>query len=136
MEQSSSGEATWFSASQEIPYILWNPKVHYLIHKCPSPVPIMSQLDPVHTPTSHFLKMHLNIVIIITFSIDTDFSFPILLLLNQCRSPPLISLQNIPHYVSCSQYFVMNLSNVFLVQLPNFSLSFSLLFQWLQLLPV
>ena len=28
----------------------------------------------------------------------------------------------------------MNLSNVFLVQLPNFSLSFSLLFQWLQLL--
>ena len=32
--------------------------------------------------------------------------------------------------------FVVNLSNVFLVQLPNFSLSFSLLFQWLQLLLV
>ena len=30
--------------------------------------------------------------------------------------------------------FVVNLSNVFLVQFPNFSLSFSLLFQWLQLL--
>ena len=30
----------------------------------------------------------------------------------------------------------MNLSNVFLVQLPNFSLSFSLLFQWLQFLLV
>ena len=30
----------------------------------------------------------------------------------------------------------MNLSNVFLVQFPNFSLSFLLLFQWLQLLPV
>ena len=28
----------------------------------------------------------------------------------------------------------MNLSNVFLVHFPNFSLSFSLLFQWLQLL--
>ena len=27
--------------------------------------------------------------------------------------------------------FVVNLSNVFLVQLPNFSLGFSLLFQWL-----
>ena len=32
--------------------------------------------------------------------------------------------------------FVVNLSNVFPVQLPNFSLSFSLLFQWLQLLLV
>ena len=32
--------------------------------------------------------------------------------------------------------FVVNLSNVFLVQFPNFFLSFSLLFQWLQLLLV
>ena len=32
--------------------------------------------------------------------------------------------------------FVANLSNVFPVQFPNFSLSFSLLFQWLQLLLV
>jgi len=63
IQQSLSWKANWSSASQEIPRILWNPKVHYRIHKCPPPVPILSQLDPVHTPTSHLLKTHLNITL-------------------------------------------------------------------------
>ena len=62
MEQSHFWEANRFSGSQEIPRILWNPKVHYPIHKCPPPFPILSHLDPVHTPTSHFLKIHFNII--------------------------------------------------------------------------
>jgi hypothetical protein len=66
MEQSPSWEADRFSASQGIPLILWNPNFHYSIHKCPPPVPIMSQLDPIHTPTSHILKILLNITLLST----------------------------------------------------------------------
>ena len=63
MEQSLSGEANRFPATQEIPRILWNPKVYNRIYKSPPPVPVLSQLDPVHTSISHFLKIHLNIIL-------------------------------------------------------------------------
>ena len=59
--QSPSWEANWFAASQEIPRISRNPKVHYRTHKRPLTVSILGQTNPVHIPTSHLLEIHPNI---------------------------------------------------------------------------
>ena len=62
MVQSLSWAANWFAASQEIPRISRNPKVHYRTHKRPPPVSILGQPNPVHIPTSHLLEIHPNII--------------------------------------------------------------------------
>ena len=58
----SPREANWIEASQEIPRISRNPKVHYRTHKRPPPVSILDRPNPVHIPTSHLLEIHSNII--------------------------------------------------------------------------
>ena len=60
--QSPSWEANWFAASQQIPRISRNPKVHYRTHKRPPTVSILGQPNPVHISTSHLLEIHLNVI--------------------------------------------------------------------------
>jgi len=49
MKQSPSWEANQFSASQEIPCILWNPKIHYSIHKSPSWASLQTRQPPIQS---------------------------------------------------------------------------------------
>jgi len=62
MVQGPSWEANWFAASQEIPRISRNQKVHYRTHKRPPTFSILGQPNSVHIPTSHLLEIHPNII--------------------------------------------------------------------------
>ena len=55
MEQRPSRTANRSSASQEIPRILRNPKVDYIVYNSLLPVSILSQINPTHV-TIFFVK--------------------------------------------------------------------------------
>ena len=63
MVKGHSWAANRFAASQEIPRISRNPKVHYRTHKRPPPVSILGQPNPVHIANTIF---YLSLIIFYT----------------------------------------------------------------------
>jgi hypothetical protein len=62
MDLSPFSEDISCAATQEIPSISWNPKVHYCVHKSLPLVPVLSQISPVRTTPSYLCKIHCNII--------------------------------------------------------------------------
>jgi hypothetical protein len=58
-----SREADIHSAGQEIPYLLWNPQVHYHVHKSPSLVPVLSQMNPIYNLDPFSPEIQFNIIL-------------------------------------------------------------------------
>jgi hypothetical protein len=81
-----SWQANIRPATQEIPNIVCNPKLHYCVHKSPPLIPILSQINPVHTTTSYLSKLHFNIVLVFQ-TVSFLLAFPPKPCIH-CSSPP------------------------------------------------
>jgi len=72
MEHSPTSEANRFSSSQEIPRILWNPKVHSQQPAiCPYPQPDPSSPHPfiplLEDPCQHFSPIYASVFQVLSF---------------------------------------------------------------------
>ena len=96
-----SWEANRSSANQEILRILWNSMVRYPIHKCPPPVPILSHINPVHTP--HITSWRSILIL----SSHLRLGFPSGLFLSGLNTKTQYTHLHIPTRATCPAYLFL-----------------------------
>jgi hypothetical protein len=62
MELRPSSKAANCATTQELPEILGNTKVHYLVHKSPPVVSLLSQMKSAHNVPPFISMIHFNII--------------------------------------------------------------------------
>jgi len=109
---SPSWEANSQSASQEIPHLLWNIKVHYHVHDSLLLVShIFSQMNPVDTLTSYFSKIHSN-VILSSMSRSSKCSLPF-----RHSNQNTVCIFLSPTYAMCPTHLILHLINLIIFSL-------------------
>jgi hypothetical protein len=102
MEPSPSCKAnTYSSSASKIPHILWNPKVHYHVHKSLALVFILSWIDPIHTLPTKLFELQFNIILP-SIPKSSIWSLSVMVFYDLCVFPPkpcicLSSLLYVPH---------------------------------------
>jgi len=88
------------SAGQEIPYLLWNPKSLYYIHKSLPKDTTLIQLNAAHNLTPYFVQIHCNTVLQLNIYISHVVSSLQIFHLKFCLhfSPPMCAV--------CPAYFI------------------------------
>jgi hypothetical protein len=120
-ELNPSWETANCGAIQELPSILWSQKVYHRVHKSPPLVPILSQIDPVHTFLSYLSKIYFNncpptyvlVFLVVSFLLAfpsisyTDFSSSSHLCYIPCPSVTQFTGQKIKHTSSPENVFII-----------------------------
>jgi hypothetical protein len=98
---SPSSEGVNCAGTQELSSILWNPKVHYRVHKSPPLLSILTHINTIYTIPSYLSDIHFNIVRSptsvssqwsLTFWLSHQYPICILLLLHSCYMPHIDKL--------------------------------------------
>ena len=87
MQHSPSSDTNRFSGSKEILRVLWNPKVHYRIHKSRPSVTILSQINSVYPPQPTYWRSVLILYCHLLLSLRSDFFLSGFLTNPVCTSP-------------------------------------------------
>jgi hypothetical protein len=99
IELSPYWKAASGTATEELAKILWNSKVYCRVHKSPPPVPILSQMKPLHTT-----HPNQSLRFILVLPIHLRFRFPIGLFPSGFRISSFIPHIPLSFYVPCPSH--------------------------------